>query len=89
MASGTGAKVKNLGVVDVNDHRFRRQCRRAGGVQQGTVTQCYSTGVVSGGAGVGGLVGEDGGYRDPVLQHWHGQWGQTLSAGWWGTTEAL
>jgi hypothetical protein len=55
---GSGAEIKNLGVVDVN-------VTGTGGVasglvaynERGSVTRCYSTGVVSGAYYVGGLLG--------------------------------
>jgi hypothetical protein len=60
----SGAEVKNLGVVDVNV-TGAGSC--IGGLvgwnMSGDVTQCYSTGVVSGtGGGVGGLVGMNSGH---------------------------
>jgi len=58
---GFGAQVKNLGVVDVN---IGGSGRYVGGLVgdswNGTVTQCYSTGAVSGVSSVGGLVGSGG-----------------------------
>jgi len=62
-ALGSGAEVKNLGVVDVN---VTSLAWGTGGVvglnYAGSVTQCFSTGVVSGdGRDVGGLVGGNAG----------------------------
>jgi hypothetical protein len=60
------AEVKSLGVVDVN---IIGSGRVVGGLigdnGYGTVTQCYSTGSISGGQNVGGLVGEN---RETVTQ---------------------
>jgi len=52
----SGAEVKDLGIVDVN---ITSLYSAAGLVMtnNGTVTRCYSSGAVSGYAGVGGLVG--------------------------------
>ena len=53
----------------------------------GTVTQCYSTGEVSGGWYVGGLVGDN--YSGTVTQCYSTGCGQRqlgVSAGWWGAT---
>jgi hypothetical protein len=59
----SGAEVKDLGVVDVN----MTSRGSAGGLvcsSEGTVTDCYSTGTVSGGS-AGGLVGQTGKYNKP------------------------
>ena len=57
---GRGAQVKNLGVVDVN---ITGSALFVGGLvgenRYGTVTRCYSTGVVGGNRYVGGLVGSN------------------------------
>jgi len=54
----SGAEIKNLGVVDVN---VTGTGAVAGGLvaynERGSVTRCYSTGVVSGAYYVGGLLG--------------------------------
>ena len=60
---GDGAQVKNLGVVDVS---VVGSGWYVGGLTgstawSATVTQCYSTGAVSGDRWVGGLVGRNGG----------------------------
>jgi len=57
---GSGAEVKDLGVVDVNITGGEP----VGGLvgwNDGSVTSCYSTGAVSGFVGVGGLVGQNDG----------------------------
>ncbi len=54
---GSGAQVKNLGVVDVN---MTGSGNYIGGLvahNRGAVTQCFSSGVANGGVYVGGLVG--------------------------------
>ncbi|MCX5644071.1 MAG: hypothetical protein NTZ17_05220 [Phycisphaerae bacterium] len=59
---GGVAKVKNLGLVDVNIAGSGGQIGAlAGHNSYGTVTQCYSTGVLSGDHSVGGLVGANPG----------------------------
>ena len=58
----SGAEVKHLGVVDVNV--FGSGLSGAGGLageNYGTVTHCYSAGVVSGGWYDGGIVGSNAG----------------------------
>jgi hypothetical protein len=58
----SGAQVKDLGVVDINATGSGSYIGGLVGYSSGgTVTQCYSTGAVSGGSLVGGLVGENGG----------------------------
>jgi hypothetical protein len=58
----SGAPVKNLGIVDVNITGSGYYAGALVGHNEGgTVTQCYSTGVVSGGQYVGGLAGENHG----------------------------
>jgi hypothetical protein len=52
-----GGQVKNLGVVDVNIAALDGPVGALVGHNSGTVTGCYSTGVVSGDSYVGGLVG--------------------------------
>jgi len=85
------AEVKNLGVVDVNISGFGHYVGGLVGLNAGTVTQCYSTGAVSGtgqySGPVGGLVGSNWG---PVT---HSFWdtqtsGQTWSNGGTGKTTA-
>jgi len=57
-----GAAVSNLGVVDVNISGWGDCMGGLVGFNMGSVTQCYSTGAVSGGRyGVGGLVGGNDG----------------------------
>jgi hypothetical protein len=53
--------VKNVGVVDVNVTGSGYCVGGLVGDNSGTVTHCYSTGIVSGVASVGGLVGFNGG----------------------------
>jgi len=54
---GFGSEVKNLGVVGVNITGSLRVGGLVGWNRSGTVTQCYSMGVISGDSPVGGLVG--------------------------------
>jgi len=58
----SGAEVRDLGVVDVN---VVGSGNCVGGLVAdnagGAVTRCYSTGTVTGGSSVGGLVGNNGG----------------------------
>jgi hypothetical protein len=58
-----GTEVKDLGMVDVNIVGSGLSSSYIGGLvgwnEGGTVTQCYSTGVVSGHSVVGGLVGDN------------------------------
>jgi hypothetical protein len=55
---GSGAKVRDLGVVDANVVGSGTSCVGGlAGCSAGDVTDCYSTGAVSGGYAVGGLVG--------------------------------
>ncbi len=60
---GDGAKVENLGVVDVNiiSLDFVVHAGSLAGCNDGTVIQCYSTGTISGAYCVGGLVGSNPG----------------------------
>ena len=59
---GPGGEVKDLGVLKVNISGSGRYIGGlAGWNQAGLVTQCYSTGMVSGDGRVGGLVGENDG----------------------------
>ena len=53
----SGAQVKNLRVVDVNTTGSGYYVGGLVGSNGGSVTQCYSAGVVSGNVSVGGLVG--------------------------------
>ncbi len=55
-----GAEVKDLGVVDVNITSSGDQVGGLVGENRGYVTQCYSTGSVTGVNYVGGLVGKNG-----------------------------
>jgi hypothetical protein len=64
-----GAEVKDLGVVDVNITGLGYYVGGLVGYNGGIVTNCYSTGAVSGGSYVGGLVG----------QNWHGSVAQCYS----------
>ena len=62
------------------------ECRRWWVANGGTVTQCYSTGMISGTSGVGGLVGngtDRAGIRDP-MSYCPLISGISGSAGWWG-----
>jgi hypothetical protein len=63
---GIGAKISNLGVVDANITSSRAYVGGLVGFHLGTVSQCYSTGSVSGTDSVGGLIGRNGswGRRD-------------------------
>jgi hypothetical protein len=53
----SGAEVRHLGVVDVNITGSGAFVGALAGYNGGAVTQCYSTGPVSGDSAVGGLVG--------------------------------
>ena len=57
----SGAEVKNLGVVDVNVTGSYYCGGLVGLNSGGSITSCYSTGMVSGETGVGGLVGINSG----------------------------
>jgi parallel beta-helix repeat protein len=54
---GSGARVKNLGIVDVNVIGSGDEVGALAGYSEGNVANCYSTGVVKGRYNVGGLVG--------------------------------
>jgi hypothetical protein len=56
-----GGEVKDLGVADVSITGSGSCVGGLAGENQGTVSQCYSTGAVSGSTNVGGLVGAAGG----------------------------
>ena len=58
---GSGAEVKDLGVVDVNVIGAGTYVGGLVGTNYGSVTQCYTTGTVSGSSHVGGMVGQNGG----------------------------
>ncbi len=58
----SGAEVKNLGVVDVSVTGSGDCVGGLVGYNSGHVTQCYSTGTVSGGSSVGGLAGSNDGH---------------------------
>jgi len=62
---GSKAEVKNLGVVDVNVTGSGDYIGGLIGRNYGTLTQCYSTGLIGGDSVVGGLVGSNG-YDDRV-----------------------
>ncbi len=53
----SGVNVKNLGVVDVNITDSGLYVGGLVGENKGSISVCYSTGVVNGGRSVGGLVG--------------------------------
>ncbi|MBM4029790.1 MAG: hypothetical protein FJ280_30985, partial [Planctomycetes bacterium] len=67
---GSGGEVENLGVVAVN---IAGSSDYVGGLvgenDSGTLTQCYSTGAVSGGRDVGGLVGANTLYYGGNVTH--------------------
>jgi hypothetical protein len=60
-----GAEVRDLGIADVNITASNDYTGALVGTNGGTLTGCYSTGVVSGREDVGGLVGDNWG---PVAQ---------------------
>jgi len=55
----TGAEVKNLSIIDVNIVGFGNYVGGLVGENNGDITQCYSTGVISGIESIGGLVGSN------------------------------
>jgi hypothetical protein len=56
---GSGGQIKNLGMENVNVNTVNGGCVGGlVGLNWGTITNCYSTGSVSGTISVGGLVGE-------------------------------
>jgi hypothetical protein len=57
----SGSEVKDLGLVDVNIAGSMRYVAGLVGLNEGNVSGCYSTGVVSGMWDVGGLVGMNSG----------------------------
>jgi hypothetical protein len=57
----SGAEVKNLGVVDVSITGTGSYVGGLVGMNNGTVTKCYSTGAVDGNDYVGGLAGSNSG----------------------------
>jgi hypothetical protein len=59
---GSGAKISNLGLVDVNITGSNDYVGGLVGTNSGNVTRCYSTGVVNGDGHVGGLVGKNYGH---------------------------
>jgi hypothetical protein len=61
---GSGANVRNLGVVDVNIADSGLYVGGLAGQNSGEISLCYSTGVVHGGRCVGGLVGCNNGSGD-------------------------
>jgi len=58
---GIGATVKDLGVVDVNISGYGLYIGGLAGINNGSITSCYSNGTVRGGTFVGGLVGDNSG----------------------------
>jgi len=58
---GAGAEVRDLGMVDVNMIASDRYVGALGGFCGGDVTDCYSTGTVTGTESVGGLLGANKG----------------------------
>jgi hypothetical protein len=58
---GSGAEVKDLGVVDVNIGGWGLYGGGLAGANSGIVTNCYSTGAISGMRKVGGLAGTNSG----------------------------
>ncbi len=58
---GCGAKVEDLGVVDVNITGSGDCVGGLAGLNEGDVSQCHSTGSVRGWSAVGGLVGDNSG----------------------------
>ena len=56
---GSGAEVKDFGLVDVNIAGSGQYVGGLAGSNRGTLSRCYSTGVVNGTYEVGGLVGEN------------------------------
>ncbi|HNS20642.1 MAG TPA: GLUG motif-containing protein, partial [Sedimentisphaerales bacterium] len=54
---GSGAEVKNLGLVDVNVSGSGHHIGSLAGSSDGTLIQCYAMGTVAGESFVGGLVG--------------------------------
>ena len=73
------AEVKSLGVVDVNVAGSGSDVGGlVGTIEGGTVSQCYSTGVVSGASyNVGGLVGGNGGAAG--TDNWYEDWAGVVS----------
>jgi hypothetical protein len=57
----SGAELRDLGVVDVNITGSSSWSGGLAGMNNGTVTKCYSTGTVSGVNRIGGLVGMNSG----------------------------
>ena len=55
------AEIKNVGIVDCNITGVEYVGGLIGVIESGTVTNCYSTGSISGTQSVGGLVGSIGG----------------------------
>lgn len=56
-----GAEVKDLGLIDVNVTGSMRYVAGLVGLNEGNVTNCYSTGIVNGKWAVGGLVAHNNG----------------------------
>ncbi len=58
----SGAKVVGLGIVDADIVGSGAYVGALVGLSHGDIAECYSTGVVSGGSRVGGLLGSNGGW---------------------------
>jgi len=83
----SGAEIKNLGVVDVNIIGTGDCVATLVGLNAGTVSQCYSTGVVCGNYYVGGLVGLNHGnitqsYSTAVVNASDGDVGGLVGLNW-------
>ncbi len=63
---GTSGEVRNLGVADVNAAGSGSDAGGLVGWNEGTITACYSTGIIGGNSDIGGLVGIN--YRGIVTQ---------------------
>ncbi len=82
------AEIKNLALVDVNVADSGSDVGGLAGLNGGTISDCYSTGSVSGTERVGGLVGYDGSSH-VTSSLWDIQTsGQSRSAGGTGKTTA-
>ncbi|MBN1362944.1 MAG: hypothetical protein JW993_20260 [Sedimentisphaerales bacterium] len=62
-----GAEVRDLGVVDVNISGLLQLVGAMVGGNEGTLTHCYSTGLVNGFSSAGGLVG----YNNGIVNQCH------------------
>jgi len=56
---GPGSAVKNLGLEDMDSLNYYGYVGTLAGCNEGTITNCYSTGSVVGGDSAGGLVGNN------------------------------